>query len=122
MFADTDFLVALIKKNDWLKESAMEKYARYRGELTTSVSVMMEIAIVCKRLGISIGDAFASVLQLVNLDENSANICLKASVYIDEDKVNVFDAFHAAYCQDDTIISSDSIYDRIGLERIKLEN
>ncbi len=34
--------------------------------------------------------------------------------------LGVFDAFHAAYCSG-RVISSDSAYDRVGIESVKLE-
>ena len=40
--------------------------------------------------------------------------------YILEDGVGVLDAFHAAHTEE-AIISSDSVYDKLGLKRIRLE-
>ena len=43
-----------------------------------------------------------------------------AAEYI-KNGVNVFDAFHAAHCNGE-IISSDHIYDKLNIKRIKLED
>lgn len=53
-----------------------------------------------------------------DLEEKTA---LLAAHYIKQKKINVFDALHAAYAQFDEIISSDHIFDELGLDRIKLE-
>jgi hypothetical protein len=39
-----------------------------------------------------------------------------------EKGMNVFDALHAVTCGDNMIISSDSIFDMVGLGRISLES
>jgi len=110
MFADNDFLLALIKDTDWLKRKASKILEEHRGEIETSISVMIELALVCKRLKMN-------VLK----DSETYNACLKAAVYIEKHGLNVFDSFHAAYCYTDSIISSDKVYDKLGIKRIKLE-
>ena len=121
MFADTDFLLALVKESDWLKKNAESILEEHKGRISTSVSVVIESALVCKRLKISVVDAFASIFELVEINEETYRLCLDAALYIEKDSLNVFDAFHAAYCSSDAIISSDAVYDKLGIERIKLE-
>ncbi|MDP3765669.1 MAG: PIN domain-containing protein [Nanoarchaeota archaeon] len=121
MFADTDFLIALIKDSDWLKKSALKILKENKGKITTSISVMIELALVCKRLKINVLDAFANIFELVNVNEEEYSICMQAAVYVEKYNVGVFDSFNAAFCGKDEIISSDSVYDIIGLQRIKLE-
>jgi predicted nucleic acid-binding protein len=82
---------------------------------------MIELALICKRLKINTIKTFANILELVEVDEFAYSICMQAAVYIEKYNFAVFDAFHAAFCDGDKIISSDSIYDRIGIVRIKLE-
>ena len=121
MFADTDFILALIKDSDWLKENALRLLNLHKGKIKTSISVMFEIALICKRLKISVLEVFANIFELVGVNEETYTACMRAASYMEKYKLNVFDAFHAAYCNDDKIISSDSAYDRVGIERIKLE-
>jgi predicted nucleic acid-binding protein len=45
---------------------------------------------------------------------------LKAARLISRHGMRVFDAFHAAHCGG-TIISSDRVFDRVGLKRVRLE-
>ena len=121
MFADTDFILALIKDSDWLKDKAAKLLKGYEGKIGTSISVMIEVALICKRLKISAIEVFSNVFELVNLNEETYAICMRAALYIEKYELNVFDAFHAAYCGNDKIISSDSAYEKVGIERIKLE-
>src|SRR3989338_311653 len=121
MFADTDFILALVKDSDWLKDKAAKLLKGYEGKICTSISVMIEVALICKRLKISAIEVFSNVFELVNINEETYAICMRAALYIEKYELNVFDAFHAAYCGNDKIISSDSAYEKVGIERIKLE-
>ena len=113
MFADTDFLLALIKESDWLKKNAVKILKQNKGYIQTSISVMIELALICKRLKINTIKTFANILELVEVDEFAYSICMQATVYMEKYNFAVFDAFHAAFCSGDKIISSDSIYDRL---------
>ena len=121
MFADTDFILAIIKESDWLKERVGIILREYKGKITTSISVMLEVAIVCKRLNMNIIEVYTNTFKIIEVNSKDYSICLKAAVYIEEDGLNVFDAFHAASSSDNIIISSDSVYDKIGIKRLKLE-
>jgi len=120
MFADTDFILALIKDTDWLKINAMKILEENKGNIRTSISVIMELAHICKRLGMNTLDTFVNVFEIIDVNEETYSICMQSAVYIQKYNLSVFDAFHAAYCGTDKIISSDSDYDRIGIGRIKL--
>ena len=121
MFADTDFLLALAKDSDWLKGSATFIAEKNKGNIRASVSVMIELALLCKRYEIDVVKAFIDALEIVYLNEATRQLCLAAAMYIKKDGLSTFDAFHAAYCGNDKIISSDKAYEKIGLERIALE-
>ncbi|MBI2141366.1 PIN domain-containing protein [Candidatus Woesearchaeota archaeon] len=121
MFADTDFLLALIKKSDWLKQNALIVSEKHKGHIRASMSVLIELALLCVRMKRPLLSTFANILEFAEVDEATYSICLTAGAYVDKNNVNVFDAFHAAYCGNDIIISSDAAYDKLGLERIKLE-
>jgi predicted nucleic acid-binding protein len=121
MFADTDFLLALVKESDWLKSNAEKILKANRGRILTSCSVMIELALMCKKFRRNVHETFATVIGLVVLDDEEQEKCLDASIYIEKEGLNVFDAFHAAYCGNESIVSSDSVYEKVGIERIKLE-
>lgn len=121
MFADTDFILALIKDSDWLKKNTLEILLEHKGEIRASISIMIELAHICKRLKIDTLKTFAHVFEFVEVNAETYSMCMQAAVYIEKYDFNVFDAFHAAFCGNDKIISSDSVYEGIGLERVKLE-
>ena len=120
MFADTDFILALIKESDWLKENALEILKKHKGKIKTSVSVMVELALLCKRLKMDTLETFANTLEIIKLNDADYAICMKAALYTDKHGLNVFDSFHAAFCGDDQIISSDSAYEKIGIKMVNL--
>ena len=121
MFADTDFILALVKESDWLKDNALKILKENKGKINTSVSVMIEVALMCKKFKINTMNTFAHIFELINADEETYSVCMKAALYIDKYNLNVFDAFHAAFCGDDKMISSDSVYESLGIERVRLE-
>ena len=121
MFADTDFLLALIKDSDWLKEKALKILKEHKAKINTSVSVMIELALICKRFKIDVLEAFANIFEIVNVDEEAYTVCMRAALYMKKHGLNVFDSFHASFCGSDQIISSDSVYDKIGIRRVSLE-
>ncbi|MDO8553985.1 MAG: PIN domain-containing protein [Candidatus Micrarchaeota archaeon] len=120
-FADTDFILALIKDDDWLKERATTTYDRYKDELWISPHVISELLLICKRLDLDPEKIIVHTYRLVKVRDLEEKTALLAAHYIKQKKINVFDALHAAYAQFDEIISSDHIFDELGLDRIKLE-
>jgi len=63
----------------------------------------------------------ASVFEIAELRGGETNIFLLAAHYMKEAQAKTFDSLHAAYCGKDKIISSDKVFDKLGLERVKLE-
>ncbi|GEM_PF-1703431 len=121
MFADTDFILALLKESDWLKSRADQILEENRGKIKTSISVVIEVALMCKKFKLNTLNIFTQMFEFIEVDEETYSASLQASFYIEKYGLNVFDAFNAAFCGIDKIISSDSVYGPIGLERIKLE-
>lgn len=119
-FADTDFLVALIKNDDWLKESASSIYQIYKGQIWTSPSVIIELLFICNRWDLKPEKVVSDIYALIDVRDLELATALLAAHYISEKKATILDSLHAAYAQHDIIISSDSIYDKLGLERLKL--
>jgi predicted nucleic acid-binding protein len=119
-YADTDFFVALIGENDRLRKRAEELYNKHKGKIWTSVVTVLEIVLVAKRRGASIERVVRDFLELSEVRGVSRSSLMEAAHYIDEEHVSIFDAFHAALTQGDEIISSDEIYDHLGIPRIRL--
>ena len=59
--------------------------------------------------------------EVADLNPPNAAPYIIAAHYMKAKNVNVFDAIHAGYCIRSTIISSDKVFDRLGLKRIALE-
>lgn len=117
VYADTDFWVALMKQDDWLKEKAealMEEYS----ELEISLTTVIELSLILKRYEVDRRSAIAEVLEISD-SEVSRRVVFQALEYID-DGLNTFDSFHAAHAGD-KIISSDKEFEKIEIDRIKLE-
>lgn len=118
-YADTDFFIALMRTNDRLNRSAIEVYNKYKNRIYTSLAVVIEILLITKRFDISSSEAMDYILKIAKVKDVQISVILLAIAYIEEHKLGIFDAFHAALC-DGEIISSDHIYDKIGIDRIKL--
>ena len=119
VYADTDFFLALLKDSDWLKSSAEETLEKYRGKITTSVVTFVELAFIVREVHLDLEKLFTGALEIASCkDEDDV---LLAAHYLKNPKVTVADAFHAAASGTEPIISSDSVFDQLGLKRIKLE-
>ena len=122
IYADTDFFVALVKTSDWLKDPADRLLQEHLGRIWTSPATLIELLLLSAELRLDPETVIADVLKISRLRGSDAAVFLRAAKYIKEDNVRVFDAVHAAACgADSPIISSDKVFDRLGLKRIPLE-
>ena len=91
--------------------------------MPNSQTIQAELFLIAKRLDLDPEKLLLNVLELAHFDDEETNAFLTASRHIKHDKVNVFDAIHAAHCgKHNTIISSDKVFDRLGIKRIKLND
>ena len=118
-YADADFFIALMRPDDRLNRSAIEIYKKYKNDIYTSLAVVIEILLIIKRFKINASEAIDYLLKIAKVKDVEIGTILLAIVYMEEQKLSIFDAFHAALC-DNEIISSDHIYDKIGIKRIVL--
>lgn len=127
---ESDLLLAVIKKEDHLKPTAeviLEKIES--GQLKgvyASVATLQEIIFwfYNRQLLSQLTQAVNVLSHLHNVDwvPITPEICLTASLLIDEYKTSPFDAYHAATAipRDKTILSTEHIYDKIkGIKRIE---
>ena len=117
MYADTDFFLALLKGSDWLKANALRLLNKYKNNINTSEVTYVELMLLSQKYHL---DPVSVVADVMAITKTSNPTYLKAAYFIKENNVNVFDAFHAAHIEDE-IISSDSVYDKLGIKRIRLE-
>jgi len=121
MYADTDFLLAVIKEEDWLQSSAQETLEEHRGDITTSAIAVLETLLVLRRRGIGEPDAIVQdILEIAEPLHVSDETLFHAAFYMDEG-ATPFDAFHAALA-DGAVISSDAVYSGLGVDQIDLRD
>ena len=121
-YADTDFFLALLKPRDWLKKGAEQLLAEHRDTLWTGPATLIELMLVGKRVGLDVERLVFDAMQIAECRFSNPGHFLVAAHYVEHDDVNVFDAVHAAFCgTEDAIISSDKVFDRLGLQRIPLQ-
>ena len=120
-YADTDFFIALMHSSDRLNFSAKEAFNLYKGNISTSLAVVIETLLIGKRFGMPLEMLIRYLLSIATVDNYDPSTIMLAVHYIVENKLSTFDAFHAALCNG-KIISSDHVYDKLGIDRIKLYN
>lgn len=119
MYAETDFLLALIKGDDWLSERAEDIYDEKQDEIWTSEYALIELMMVAYREDRGVLKTVANVDELVDIDGGADDV-LAAANYVENHGMTPFDAVHLVRSGDDPILSSDSAYDDHS-ERVKLE-
>lgn len=130
---ESDILYAHVKSKDWLKEVAEKIISKVEegkfGKVYTSREILHELYYVSTAEGISIDEYISRVANLTSINnliflETNYEIDLLALTLISQYKLtSIFDAYYAATClnqvEDHTIISADSVYDKIpGIKRM----
>lgn len=119
MYAETDFLLALIKDDDWLGDAAESVYREHRDELWTSPHALVELMLVAYREDRNVERVVANAAQLLEVRGDSDPV-LVAATRVSEDGMAPFDALHLVRAGGDPIVSSDKSYDDL-TERLALE-
>lgn len=119
MYADTDFIVALIKEDDWLTEAAETVYRQNKEDIWTSKYTMLEVFLISYREDWNTLEVLANVENLIEIDENIDDL-LTAARKVEQKEITPFDAIHLTKAGEDKIISSDQKIDK-HTERLKLE-
>ena len=121
VLAETDFLLAIAKDDDWLQERAEE--ALDEREVVASPFAYLELLIVLERHQLDYVRLFANLLDVVPVEnEEEQQVVLKAVAYFD-DGMTPFDSFHAATAETRglSILSSDKAYGNVDAQRPPLE-
>jgi hypothetical protein len=119
MYAETDFLLALVKADDWLGESASAVYREHRDELWTSQFTLIELLLVAYREDRDTERVVANAIELLEV-RGDVDTVLAAASYVEQEGLTPFDALHLVESDGDTIVSSDKSYDGLA-ERVELE-
>lgn len=118
-YAETDFLLALIKEDGWLQEAAAEVYEKRQDELWTGRETLIELMLVAYRENWDVLRTVTAARSLVDIDGETEDV-LAAASYVEDDGFTPFDALHLVASGDDRIVSSESDYDGHS-DRIELE-
>jgi len=119
MYVETDFLLALIKPEDWLGERATDVYEEHGDELWTADITLIELLLVAYRENRNVERTVANAKQLVEVRGDPDRV-LAAANHIEENGFTPFDALHLVYANGAPIVSSDDAYDGFA-EQVPLE-
>ncbi|UWG50772.1 PIN domain containing protein [Halalkaliarchaeum sp. AArc-CO] len=120
-YVETDYLLALVKDSDWLKNRA-EKVLKEQDVVTSTYSYL-EVLLISERHEFDYTKLFSNMLDVVPVEtDEERQIVLKAVKYFEEG-MTAFDSFHAATAETrgHPILSSDKAYEDVDPERIPLE-
>lgn len=120
MYADTDFFLALFKESDWLKESALDLLKKFQGDISSSWVTVCELLLLCDRLGMDPQKTIVCLHEIAEVEGVSRHITIGASHVMKQYNVSAMDALHACLCGGN-IISSDKVFDKLGISRVKLK-
>ncbi|ELZ90468.1 PIN domain-containing protein [Haloferax sulfurifontis] len=128
MYVETDFLIALVKNEDWLRESALEALEE-RDDIHTSILAYAEVLVLFydreqSEYDVDAPRAIANLLELVPITpKEHEDAVLAAAAFLGEYHLTPFDALHAGVIatSDEEVLSSEQDYDTVGLDRIPLE-
>ncbi|OVE84266.1 type II toxin-antitoxin system VapC family toxin [Natronolimnobius baerhuensis] len=109
MYAETDFLLALIKDDDWLGEAAESAYREHRDELWTSQFTLIELLMVAYREERDTERVVSNAANLVEV-RGDVETVVTAATYVEDHGFTPFDALHLVESNGDTIVSSDDTY------------
>lgn len=128
MYVETDFLTALVKNEDWLRESALEALQE-RDDVHTSILAYAEVLVLFydreqSEYDIDAPRAIANLLELVPITpKEHEDAVLAAAAFLEEYHLTPFDALHAGVIatSGEEVLSSEQDYDTVGLDRTPLE-
>lgn len=119
MYADTDFILALIKEDDWLSEAAEKLCKNKSEEIWTRDYALIELMIISYREDRDVFKTITRAIQLFEINGRK-NEVISAAKHVSEEGYTPFDALHLVSSGEYRIISSDKSYDKHS-ERLKLE-
>lgn len=110
MYAETDFLLALLKDDDWLGDSAETVYREHRDDLWTSQFTLIELLLVAYREERDTAQVVTNAAELVEV-RGDVDTVVAAATYVEDHGFTPFDALHLVESDGDTVVSSDNAYE-----------
>ncbi|OLZ40667.1 hypothetical protein A6E15_06525 [Natrinema saccharevitans] len=112
MYAETDFLLALIKNDDWLGDAAESVYREHRDVLWTSQFTLIELLMVAYREERDTERVVSNAANLVEV-RGDVETVVTAATYVEDHGFTPFDALHLVESNGETIVSSDETYEDV---------
>ncbi|QLG50281.1 type II toxin-antitoxin system VapC family toxin [Natrinema halophilum] len=119
-YADTDFFIALVKDDDWLRDRAAEIALENEGEIYPSRATLLELLVISDRFEFDRMEALTYALEIAAVPEDE-DVLLQAADYMEQNELTAFDAYHVAYADEDPLVSSDELFDDATDNRIAIE-
>ncbi|QPV63389.1 PIN domain-containing protein [Halosimplex litoreum] len=110
MYVETDFLLALIKDDDWLGAAAERVYRDHEDDLWTSQFTLVELLLVAYREDRDVERVVTNAAALVTV-RGDVDAVVAAASYVADHGLTPFDALHLVHSDGDRIVSSDGAYD-----------
>jgi hypothetical protein len=110
MYAETDFLLALIKNEDWLGDAAATVYHEHEDELWTSQFTLIELLMIAYRERRDTERVITNAAALLDV-RGDVDTVVTAATYVEDHGFTPFDALHLVESDGDTIVSSDETYE-----------
>jgi hypothetical protein len=111
-------MLALVKADDWLGDSAEAVYEEHRDELWTSQFTLIELLLIAYREDRNTERVIANAVERLEV-RGDVDTVLAAASYVDQG-LTPFDALHLVESDGATIVSSDKSYDGLA-ERVAPE-
>jgi len=115
IYADVDFILALAKKEDWLKKQALEIYNKYEKEIVISSITLIELMLIAKKIDYDPKKLILFALSLGDLIGDDPKDYLQACEHQKKYGLGVFDSLHIVNSSktNNRIISSDKKFKKI---------
>lgn len=110
MYAETDFLLALVEDEDWLGEAAETVYRDRCDDLWTSQFTLVELLLVAYREDRDTERVVTNAATLVEV-RGDVDTVVAAATYVEDHGFTPFDALHLVESGGDTVVSSDGTYE-----------
>ncbi|HLD83790.1 MAG TPA: pilus assembly protein [archaeon] len=123
IYADTDFFLALIKENDWLKRNAARAYEYHKGNIESSDITLLELMFASTKYSLDPEVVAGSFFELTdNVKGITHEEGMKVAWLIKEKGFGPADAFHFVFSSGNILITSEHNYAEIGREIIDLKH
>ena len=128
MYVENDFLMALVKQEDWLQKPAHRALEEY-DDIHTSITAYTELLVLAYdrdtgKYRIDVGRALADLVEQIPVRPKvHEQAVLTAAVLANDHGFTPFDAIHGgiAISTGQPVLTSERDYDDIGVDRVPLE-